>query len=59
MNQLSQVKENAGSQPCNEECRKRWVESVEQLADNKALKSRIEFLERQIATNAFGGWQLH
>jgi polyhydroxyalkanoate synthesis regulator phasin len=27
--------------------------------ENDALKARVEYLEQQIATNAFGGWQIH
>jgi hypothetical protein len=28
-------------------------------SENKTLKSRVEYLEQQITTNAFGGWQVH
>ncbi|MEH6590210.1 MAG: hypothetical protein V7746_08145 [Halioglobus sp.] len=27
--------------------------------ENQVLKDRVEYLEQQIATNAFGGWQIH
>lgn len=35
-------------------------DEMEELAgQNLELKERINFLEQQIATHAFGGWQLH
>ena len=43
----------------DEDCQKLWIEAVEALAENIELKQRVEFLERQIAVNAFGGWQTH
>ena len=42
-----------------EDVRKLWVEAVENMVENAELKQRIEFLERQIAINAHGGWLLH
>ncbi len=42
-----------------EDCRKLWLEAVDALSENIELKRRIEFLERQIAVNAFGGLQTH
>ena len=51
--------ENPSRQENQEEVRKLWVESVELLAQNAELKRRVEFLEREIAINAFGGWQRH
>ena len=59
MNQLNQAQENPHSAPSKEQYRKLWIEAMEQMAENTELKKRIDFLERQIATNAFGGWQLH
>lgn len=29
------------------------------MRENSKLKKRIAYLELQIATHAFGGWQLH
>ena len=45
--------------PSKEDYRKLWVQAVEQMAENSELKQRIEFLEREIATNAFSGWTIH
>ena len=59
MKQLKQVRENTRATISSEDCRKLWIEAVEQMAENAELKARIDFLERQIATNAFAGWQLH
>lgn len=47
------------TQISSDDSRRLWVEAVEQMAQNAELKKRVDFLERQIATNAFGGWQLH
>lgn len=51
--------ENAGQDRDIEEVRKMWVEAVELIAENAELKRRVEFLEHEIAVNAFGGWQQH
>ena len=29
------------------------------MIENEELRERIDYLERQIATHAFGGWQVH
>ena len=34
-------------------------ETEELVTENAELKARVDFLERQIATYAFGGWQTH
>jgi hypothetical protein len=34
-------------------------ETEELVIENAELKARVDFLERQIATHAFGGWQTH
>jgi hypothetical protein len=34
-------------------------ETEELVCKNVELKERIDFLEGQIATHAFGGWQVH
>ena len=34
-------------------------ETEELVIENTQLKARIDFLERQIATHTFGGWQTH
>jgi len=57
--QLKQATENTGADISSEDCRKLWVEAVAQMAENAELKARIDFLERQIATNSFAGWRLH
>jgi hypothetical protein len=59
MRQLNQSEIIASREAGNTEYRQLWIEAVEQLAENAELKKRIEFLEREIATNAFAGWQLH
>jgi hypothetical protein len=36
------------------------VAEIEELEnENIGLKQRVDHLERQIATHAFGGWQTH
>jgi hypothetical protein len=47
------------AEPSKEDYRELWVQAVEQLATNAQLKSRIEFLEREIATNALSSWTIH
>lgn len=59
LKQLKQATEDTGVNMSSEDCRKLWIEAVEQMAENAELKARIDFLERQIATNSFAGWQLH
>ena len=59
MNALNKTLETAIDHPSKTDYRKLWVEAVETMAENTALKRRVEFLEREIATHAFGGWQLH
>ena len=56
---MSVRQDNPAGQESQEEVRKLWVEAVELLAQNAELKRRVEFLEREIAINAFGGWQRH
>ena len=56
---MSLVQENASEQANRDEVRKLWIEAVELMAQNEELKRRVEFLEREIAINAFGGWQRH
>ena len=34
-------------------------ETEELMSENLGLKERIDYLERQIATHAYGDWQLH
>ena len=29
------------------------------MVENEALKGRVEYLELQIATHAYGGWKIH
>jgi len=59
LKQLKQATENTGANMSSEDCRKLWIEAVAQMAENAELKARIDFLERQIATNSFAGWRLH
>lgn len=47
------------AEPSKEDYRELWLQAVEQLATNTRLKRRIEFLEREIATNAFSSWTIH
>ena len=47
------------AEPSKEDYRELWVQAVEQLATNVELKNRIEFLEREIATNALSSWTIH
>jgi hypothetical protein len=59
MNRLNQTQKSTQADPSKQQYRKLWVEAVEQMAENTELRKRVDFLERQIATNAFGGWKLH
>jgi hypothetical protein len=56
---MSHSQESPGQNRDIEEVRKLWVEAVELIAENAELKRRVQFLEYQIAVNAFGGWQQH
>lgn len=42
-----------------EDTRKIWVKAVENMIENEKLKERVEFLEQQIARDAFAGWTVH
>lgn len=59
MSEMKQAEAVPPTQISSDDSRRLWVEAVEQMAQNAELKKRVDFLERQIATNAFGGWQLH
>ena len=59
MNALNKTLETAIDHPSETDYRKLWVETVATMAENTALKRRVELLEREIATHAFGGWQIH
>jgi hypothetical protein len=56
---MSHSQESPGQDRDIEEVHKLWVEAVELIAENAELKRRVQFLEHQIAVNAFGGWQQH
>ncbi len=42
-----------------DDARKLWLEAVDALIENAELRRRIEFLERQLVINSFGGYQTH
>ena len=49
-----------GLSTVNEEEYLEIIEGARQLAaENLRLKERIDLLEHQIVTHAFGGWQTH
>ena len=56
---MKRINDEANQHLDKEDIRKLWVEAVENMVENAELRARIEFLERQIAVNAYGGLQLH
>ena len=54
------VEQEAGLSHVSEEEYLQIIEGARQLAaENQKLKERIDHLENQIVTHAFGGWQTH
>jgi hypothetical protein len=55
-----QFTRETGLSQVNEEEYLQILEGARQLAaENLKLKERIDLLEHQIVTHAFGGWQTH
>jgi len=54
------VEQETGLSHVSEEEYLQVIAGARQLAvENEKLKERIDHLEHQIVTNAFGGWQTH
>lgn len=54
------VEQETGLSHVSEEEYLQIIEGARQLAaENQKLKERIDHLENQIVTHAFGGWQTH
>lgn len=56
---MHQESKDSGQRTSKDDIRKLWVEAVESMAENAALKARIEFLEQQLFVNAYTGWRTH
>ena len=58
---MTPTDENTTALPADlpQDSRQLWLEAVEKMAENAELRKRIEFLERELAVNAFAGCHIH